>query len=146
MGDQLWGVFVTGLGEMPFVPHPQLGSFLAIAGIKIIRRVDKLGCRQGRFQPPLSALFPCFKLLFPNGAQGGDGGQRLHPVWGGSSLERSEQQPAIGSHLISVRLAFFLLFGQAFMFEPFAIALDPLDWHVGANPLGGYLAIRTFKT
>jgi hypothetical protein len=32
------------------------------------------------------------------------------------------------------------------MFESFSIALDPLDRHIGANPIGSYLAIRTFNT
>jgi hypothetical protein len=25
------------------------------------------------------------------------------------------------------------------MIEPFSIALDPADWHMGTNPIGGYL-------
>jgi hypothetical protein len=28
---------------------------------------------------------------------------------------------------------------QALVFQPFSIALNPLGWHMGANPLGGDL-------
>src|SRR5205823_9014669 len=120
-------------------PTHSVVLFAALAGIQVIGRVDELSRRQGWLLPPLSSLFPCFKLLLPNGAQGGDGRQRFHPVRGVRSLERIKQRPAIGSHVIGVLLALLLLLGQAFVFEPFSIALHPLDWHMGENPIRGDL-------
>src|SRR6266536_4480476 len=93
MGDELRRIFITGLGKMHFVPHPQGRPFLAITGIKVIGRVDELGCRQGWLLSPLSSLLSCFKLLFPNGAQRGDGGERFHPVWCGSSIQHRKEHP-----------------------------------------------------
>src|SRR5437588_844371 len=94
---------------MHFIPHPERRPFLARAGVEVIGRVDELSRRQGRLLPPLSPLFPYFKLVLPNGAQRGDGRQRLHPVRGVRSLERIEQHPAVASHLIGVLLALLLL-------------------------------------
>src|SRR6266550_8602281 len=109
MGNQLWGIFIAGLREMHFIPHPQRGPFLAIACVLVIGGVDELSRGQGRFWTPPSTLLSWLKLVLPNGAQGGDGRQRFHPVRGGRSLERIEQHPAIGSHLIGVLLALLLL-------------------------------------
>ena len=71
---------------------------------------------------PQFSLFTCLKLLHPNGAQGGDSRERLHPVWSLRGLECIEQHPAVGSSLIGVLLALFL-----FLFEAFSIAFNPLD-------------------
>ena len=63
MGDQLWGVFVAGLGEMHFIADPQRRAFLSITSIKVIGRIDQLGCWQCRFNSPLPALVERLKLL-----------------------------------------------------------------------------------
>src|SRR5258708_199158 len=67
MRDQLWSVFIAGLGEMHLISDPERGSFLAIPGIQVIGRVDELSCGQRRFWTPLSTLFWWLKLLLPNG-------------------------------------------------------------------------------
>jgi len=36
MSDQLRGIFIAGLREMHFIPHPQRGPFLAIARVEVI--------------------------------------------------------------------------------------------------------------
>jgi len=33
MGDQLWSLFIAGLGEMHLIPDPQRRPFLAVTGI-----------------------------------------------------------------------------------------------------------------
>src|SRR6266705_4997557 len=138
MSNQLWSVFITGLGEIDLVARPEGCSFLAITCIEVIGRGDELSGRESWFRSPLTSLLPCFKLLLPNRAQCGDGGQRFHPVWGLSSLQRIEQQPAVGSDLIGVLPTLLLLFGQAFLFEPFSISLDPFSWHMSRNPMGSH--------
>src|SRR2546428_55826 len=97
MSDQLWSLFIAGLGEMDLIPHPQRGPFFAIACVEVIGRVDELSRGQGWLISPLPSLIPWFKLLFPNGVQSGDGRQHFHPVRGVRSLECIEQHPAIGS-------------------------------------------------
>ncbi len=52
MGNQLWGVFIAGLGKMHFLPHPHRRPFLAIAGIQVIGRVDELSRGQGWLRSP----------------------------------------------------------------------------------------------
>ena len=49
MGDQLWGIFIAGLGEMHLLPHPHRRPFLAITRVEVIGRVDELSRRQGWF-------------------------------------------------------------------------------------------------
>jgi hypothetical protein len=68
MGDQVWGIFIAGLREMHFVPHPHRGPFLAIPRVEVIGRVDELSRRQRGFWTPLSTLFSWLKLLLPNSA------------------------------------------------------------------------------
>src|SRR6266581_119302 len=113
MSDQLRGVFIAGLSEMHFEPHPQRRPFLAIAGIQVIGRVDELSCRQGWLLAPLSSEIQWLKLLLPDSAERHDSRQRFHPVRGGSSIEGRKQHPAIRSHLIGVLLALLLLLRQA---------------------------------
>ncbi len=36
MSDQLWSLFIAGLGEMHLISDPQGSSFLAIAGVLVI--------------------------------------------------------------------------------------------------------------
>jgi hypothetical protein len=47
--------------------------------------------------------------VLPHDAQGDESRQRFHPVRGGRSLYYIEQHPTVGSHLIGVLLALFLL-------------------------------------
>ncbi len=124
---------------MHFVPYPQRRPLLPIASIEVIGGVDELSRGQGWFWTPASTLLSWLKLLLPNGAQGGDGRQRFYPVRGGRSVQRCKQHPAIGTDLIGVLLAFFLLLGQAFMLQSLAIPLHPFDWHMSKNPIRCYL-------
>jgi hypothetical protein len=73
MGDQLRSLFIAGLGEMHLIADPQGSSFLAIACVEIIGRVDELGRRESWLLPPLSSLVERFKLLLPDRAQRLDG-------------------------------------------------------------------------
>src|SRR5437660_6332519 len=109
VGNQLWGIFVTGLGEMHLVAGPESGSFLAISRVEVIGRGEELSRGQSRLSPEAATLLAWLKLLLPHGAQGGDGRQRFHPVRSVGRLERLEQEPAISSHLIGVLLALLLL-------------------------------------
>src|SRR5438445_8388251 len=63
MGDQLWGVFITSLREMHFVPYPQRRSLLPIASIEVIGGVDELSSGQRWFWTPPSTLLSWLKLL-----------------------------------------------------------------------------------
>src|SRR6266496_3022912 len=109
------------------ISNPQGSSFLAIACVEVIGRVDELGCRESWLLPPLPALVERFKLLLPDRAQRLDGRQRVHPVGSAGSIQRMQESPAVGSHLIGIVLPLFLLLGQAFMFKSFTIALNPLS-------------------
>ena len=86
VGNQLWGVFIAGLGEMHLIPHPHRRPFLAITRIQVRGRVDELSCRQSWLLPPLSPKIPWFKLLLPDSAERRDSRQRFHPVRGGSRI------------------------------------------------------------
>src|SRR5690348_10858088 len=110
---------------MDLVARPEGRSFLGIARVQVIRRGDQLSRRQGWLLPPLPTLVERLKLLLPDEAQGCDSRQGFHPVWGGGSLERIEQHPAVGSDLIGVLPTFLLFFRQAFLFEPFSIPCHP---------------------
>jgi len=68
MGNQLWSLFITGLGEMYLVPCPEGCPFLPIARVEVIRRGDELSSRQDRLSPPSPTLLSWLKLLLPNGA------------------------------------------------------------------------------
>ena len=65
MGDQLWSVFIAGLGKMHFIPHPERRPFLAIAGVEVIGRVDELSRRQGRLLSSIVPLDRVFQTVVP---------------------------------------------------------------------------------
>src|SRR5215813_3673803 len=130
MRNQLRRIFIAGLTKVHVISHPQRGSFLAVASIQVIGRIDQLGCGQSWLNTPLATLLAWLKLVFPNRAQRGDGGQRFEPVRCTGSIQRLQQGPAISSHLIGVLLTFFFLLWQALMLQSLPIALDPLWWHV----------------
>jgi hypothetical protein len=109
MSNQLWSLFITGLGEMYLVPCPECCSFLPIARVEVIWRGEELSSRQDWLWAPPPTLLSCLKLLLPHGAECDDGRQRFHPVWGRRSLERIEHHPAVGSYLIGVLFALFFL-------------------------------------
>src|SRR6266849_5460015 len=124
---------------MHFIAEPDSGPLLSIAYVEVIGGVDELSRRQDRFCTPLSALLSWLELLLPHGAQRAESGQRFHPIRGVRCLQCSEEHPAVGSHLVGIRFALLLLFRQTFMLQPLTIALNPLDWHMGAHPIGRYL-------
>lgn len=68
MGNQLWSLFITGLGEMDLVACLECCSFLPIARVEVIGRSDELSSRQDRLSPPSPTLLSWLKLLLPNGA------------------------------------------------------------------------------
>ena len=61
MGNQLWSLFSTGLGEMDLVACPECCPFLPIARVLVIRRGDELSRRQDRLSPVLATWVICSK-------------------------------------------------------------------------------------
>lgn len=55
MSNQLWSVFITGLGEMDLVARPEDCSFLAITCIEVIGRVDELSGGESWLRSPLTS-------------------------------------------------------------------------------------------
>ena len=70
MGDQMWSIFIAGLGEMHLIPDPQRRPFLAVTGIEIIGGVDELGRGQNWLSSPLPALVERLKLLLEDSCAG----------------------------------------------------------------------------
>jgi len=126
VGDQVGAVTVARLGVMPFVADPRNAAFAAVPRFQIVGVVDELTRgRDIRITPPARRRVWPIVLLDPDLAQDLHGAFVPHLVWRTGRVHGREEGNAIRTDLGCAGLALGVVFGQAAVFGPQFIALQP---------------------
>ncbi len=143
MRDQVRSLILARPGQMRLVPDPARTAFLGEVCRIIVRGTDEL--RGGRHPAhrapgigaPAHSVPSARIVLHPHPPQRLDRRDHAQPYRRIERMDRGEQGNAIGADRLGEGPACFPGTGESVIFVPARVALDPFQFAMGAQPIGG---------